>query len=287
MRFLQQINLSNFPFQNPSIISIKKYQASIPDDQSRSRSVPTPPPVVNKLQQTHQKQNPHIFSMQSWSWSGAGSQEPCCILDNIILTNTSPKISETDRDKVYFCREKKTGKKDCKKDGWKNKIYRARKFWLVRCQRTCQGCALSCRGEQHHETNQEKKHSYSQLQKHEQVTKQQHENHACHRKWFDGSRKKIPSLSHTKNCKVPKRKRTLQLISDELPHPPDLKLNKCRLYSAQIKTQQLLRYQTKRASDGRIRCRNGARTNAPKMSSRFKHPQSRIQIWSVKGEGRG
>jgi hypothetical protein len=33
LRLLQQINLSNFPFQNPSIISIKKYQASIPDDQ--------------------------------------------------------------------------------------------------------------------------------------------------------------------------------------------------------------------------------------------------------------
>lgn len=85
-------------------------------------------------------------------------------------------------------------------------------------------------------------------------------------------------LSHTKNCKVPKRKRTLQLISDELPHPPDLKLNKCRLYSAQIKRQQLLRYQTKRASDGRIRCRNRVRTCAPKIISRFKHPQSRIQI---------
>jgi hypothetical protein len=48
----------------------------------------------------------------------------------------------------------------------------------------------------------------------EQVIKQQHENHACHRKWFDGSRKKIPSLSLTQNCKVPKRKRTLHLISD-------------------------------------------------------------------------
>lgn len=75
--------------------------------ESRSRIVPAPPPVVNKLQQTHQKQNPHIFSMQSWSWSGARSQEPCCIPDYIILTNISPKISETDPDKVYFCREKK------------------------------------------------------------------------------------------------------------------------------------------------------------------------------------
>ncbi len=155
--------------------------------ESRSRTVPAPPPVVNKLQQTHQKQNPHIFSMQSWSWSGAGSQEPCCIPDYIILTNISPKISETDRDKVYFCREKKTGKKDCKKDGWKKKIYRARNFWLVSCQRTCQGCALSCGGEQNHETSQEKKHSYSQQQKHEQVTKQQHENHACHRSVLNSS----------------------------------------------------------------------------------------------------
>jgi len=95
--------------------------------------------------------------------------------------------------------------------------------------------------------------------------------HVTENGWMDRERKFL--LSHTQKCKVPKGKRTLQLISDELPHPPDLKLNKCRLYSAQIKTQQLLRYQTKRASDGRIRYRNGARTSAPKISSRFKHPQ--------------
>jgi hypothetical protein len=53
--------------------------------------------------------------MQSWSWSGVRSQEPCCIPDYIILTNISPKRSETDRDKVYFCREKKPARRTARK----------------------------------------------------------------------------------------------------------------------------------------------------------------------------